>query len=378
MAEVRSSTPTSTPSPFRVPSRSTARAEDEAGTPGAAAYSSAILGRLLRDLGLDPKAARRVREQVDPVALGSAVAKEIGDRTRPGSVDIRIAEYSPSGVERTGREPSVQRATVTPEQASMLLARTEGHFLDFKSAEIRPAKMTRSLSAFCNADGGDLYVGIAENGSFTWDGFANEEEANGHLQAFEEVSPLGDDLDAEFMQCPGNIGLVLHVNARKSRFVRTASDGRAYRRLGAQNRPVAGDEELRALRRQKGIESFEDETLTIPLSDVTNSLPILEYMLAAIPSAEPEIYLKGQYLIHGERPTVAAVLLFAERPQAALPKRCGIKVYRYSSTETSRARLVQDPISIEGHLYKQIHDAVAATTAIIQDAAFLDAGGSVP
>ncbi len=265
---------------------------------------------------------------------------------------------------------------VTDDQADRLLSRQEGHFLDFKATDIAPGKLTKALSAFINADGGDLYVGIAEDETgFSWSGFADQEAANGHLQAFEVVSPFGEDLDGEFLSLEGRPGLVLHVNARKSRFIRKAADGKVYRRLGAQSRPVDTPEALTALRRQKGLESFEDETVGIPLADVTNSVPMLEYLLEAVPSAEPEIYLRGQYLVHGDRPTVAATLLFAERPQAALPKRCGVKIYRYSSEESSRDRLVADPLTVEGHLYSQVYGALKQTVCVISEAAFLDAEG---
>lgn len=263
--------------------------------------------------------------------------------------------------------------TITAEQAATLLSRTEGHFLDFKGVDISPAKLTKALSAFINADGGDLYIGIDEltPGNFTWRGFDDMEDANQHLSTFETVSPFGVDLRGEFLATEGQSGIVLHVNALKSRFVRTSSDGKIYKRLGAQSLQVPEGEELTALRRMKGIESFEDETLPIPASSVTNSLPIIEYLLAAVPTAEPEIYLQGQFLIHEGRPTVAAALLFADSPQAALPKRSGIKIYRYKSNEASRNQLVGTPSTIEGHLYSQIYEAVAATVAMISEARFL-------
>lgn len=69
---------------------------------------------------------------------------------------------------------------------------------------------------------------------------------------------------------------------------------------------------------------------------------------------------------------MAATLLFAELPQAALPKRCGIKIYRYSSEESSRARLVQDPITVEGNLYAQVYAAVDQTVDLISEAAVLE------
>ncbi|MDQ0423894.1 ATP-binding protein [Cellulomonas iranensis] len=265
---------------------------------------------------------------------------------------------------------------VPSEDVAALTLKQEGHFLDFKDKRISPGKLTRSLAAFCNSDGGDLYVGIAEeSGKFTWSGFADPEDANGHIQAFEAVSPFGEDLTGEFLRTPGLDGLVLHVNARKSRFVRSDSESRVYKRVGAQNLPVSSEESILALRRQKGLESFEEETVAVALSEVTNSLPILEYLVSAVPTAEPEVYLRGQYLIHGQRPTVAAVLLFAEQPQAALPKRCGIKIYRYSSEEMSRDRLVQDPITVEGHLYAQVYSAVEKTVRLISEAAFLSDDG---
>lgn len=38
----------------------------------------------------------------------------------------------------------------------------EGHFLDVKAIEIAPAKLTKTLSALSNAEGGEVYIGIAE------------------------------------------------------------------------------------------------------------------------------------------------------------------------------------------------------------------------
>ncbi|MFM9368156.1 ATP-binding protein [Streptomyces sp. Da 82-17] len=267
---------------------------------------------------------------------------------------------------------------IAPDEKQRLLAQNEGHFLDFKDRRIAPGKIARAVSAFCNADGGDLYVGVSESpqgGMFTWDGFSDPEDANQLVQVLEEVSPFGTDIDGEFLSVEGEVGFVLHVNARKSRVIRKTTEGKIYKRLGAQNSPVVKEEQILALRRQKGIESFEAETLPIGLDVVTNSEAIIEYLLTAIPVAEPETYLYKQHLITEGKPIVAASLLFADEPQACLPKRCGIKIYRYSSEEQSRDRLVEDPVTIEGPLYKQIYGAVDRTIEIVASAAFLDEDG---
>lgn len=275
-------------------------------------------------------------------------------------------------------------ARISSSNAAKLLSKQEGHFLDFKAREIAPSRLTKSLSAFANADGGDLYVGIAEEKDaavFHWRGFSRIEDANSHLQSFEIVSPFGDDIDGEFLEVESTDndgsfpGFVLHINTRKSRFVRKSSDGKIYKRLSASNQPVVTEEAITLLRRQKGVESFEDETLSVPIEEVTNSLAIIEYLLEAVPTAEPEIYLRGQYLTHGTKPTVAAVLLFSDLPQAILPKRCGIKIYRYSSEESTRERLVSDPSTVEGNLYSQVYAAIEKTIGVISDAAFLDEEG---
>jgi ATP-dependent DNA helicase RecG len=91
-------------------------------------------------------------------------------------------------------------------------------------------------------------------------------------------------------------------------------------------------------------------------------------MLEVVPTAEPGAWLKKQSLLLDDKPAVAAVVLFADEPQAVLPKRCGIKVYRYKTTdaEGTRETLDFDPISIEGCAYDQIHSAVIETAKIIE------------
>jgi ATP-dependent DNA helicase RecG len=62
------------------------------------------------------------------------------------------------------------------------------------------------------------------------------------------------------------------------------------------------------------------------------------------------------------------ILLFAEEPQAALPKRCGVKIYRYKTRESEGFRdvLAFDPKTIEGPLNEQIKNAVQETTVITE------------
>lgn len=98
---------------------------------------------------------------------------------------------------------------VGPTEVANVLGLEEGHFADVKAVEISPASLTKSLSAYSNADGGELYVGIDEDkatGALTWRGFSKAEDANGHIQAFESTFPLDQFFEYSFLRDPTNPG----------------------------------------------------------------------------------------------------------------------------------------------------------------------------
>ncbi len=248
----------------------------------------------------------------------------------------------------------------------------EGHFADLKSIAISPGKLTKTIAAFANADGGELYIGIEESGrarARAWRGFERVEDANGHIQPFEDLFPLGVDFDYRFLHSEGDPGYVLQVEVRKTAEIKRASDGSVYLRRSAQNLPVSTPEAMRRLEYVKGLASFETEVVDASEDLITNSIPAIEFMLQVVPAAEPQPWMVKQRLIRGGRPTVAGVLLFADEPQALLPKRCGIKVYRYQTkaAEGSRETLAFTPLTVEGNTYVQIQKAVSVATEVVEE-----------
>jgi len=223
----------------------------------------------------------------------------------------------------------------------------ESHFCDLKALEVSPGKLTKAISAFSNAEGGELFIGIDDTPR-KWRGFANIEAANAHLQVFEQLFPLSTDFQYTFLAHKDSEGLVLKIQIAKSRELKVANDHKVYIRRGVQSLPFTDDERLQTLKRDKGIVSFETELVNCPEDVVTNSVHIIEFLLEVVPTGEPSAWLKKQMILINGRPTVAAILLFAEEPQAVLPKRSGLKIYRYktSSEEGSRETLDFDPISI--------------------------------
>jgi len=61
-------------------------------------------------------------------------------------------------------------------QAAKIIATEENQFSDVKSVQITPAQLSKAISAFANTDGGDLYIGISEDGAAKtrgWNGFTD-------------------------------------------------------------------------------------------------------------------------------------------------------------------------------------------------------------
>ncbi|POX90251.1 ATP-dependent DNA helicase RecG [Mycobacterium kansasii] len=257
---------------------------------------------------------------------------------------------------------------------AVVLETEESHTADLKAIEIVPAKLTRTLSAFANAEGGELYIGVDEDkssGVRTWRGFADVEAANGHLQALEATFPLGQFVDYQFLRLESapNDGLVLKVSILKTPDVRRSSDGSVYVRRGAQNLPVADRGALQRLEYLKGVSSFESHPVEVPIDLVSDSFTVTEFLMEVVPTVDAvEPWLRKQLLIRDEKPTVAALLLFSDEPQVALPKQSTIKVYRYatSDAEGSRANLQGQPITIEGPAYDVIKDAVRTAVDTVQ------------
>jgi ATP-dependent DNA helicase RecG len=264
---------------------------------------------------------------------------------------------------------------ISENQINQILQLHEGHFSDLKRKEIKPAKLTQTLSSFANADGGEVYVGIGETDKEKglkerfWSGFVTPEDANGHLQTIQEFFPFEQYINISFLKSSLVDGFVLHIQVHKTKEILTASDGTPYVRRGAQNIPVKSHEDLKKLEFDKGTVSYEQQVLNLPLEIITESEVIKNFIGQVVPSSSPITWLKKQLLIQSGKPTVAGILLFSDEPQAALPKQSGIKLYRYKTRdkEGSRQTLAFTPKTIEGNIYSQIREAVRLTVKTLEE-----------
>lgn len=56
-----------------------------------------------------------------------------------------------------------EEINMTTEKMKQLFSIEENYFNDFKAKEINPAKLSKTVSAYANASGGDIYLGVRED-----------------------------------------------------------------------------------------------------------------------------------------------------------------------------------------------------------------------
>ncbi len=264
-----------------------------------------------------------------------------------------------------------QVKVLTQTEVQKIEAIEEGHFNDFKAKDIEPKKLSKTISAFGNASGGDIYLGIREDNRTKtkyWEGLDHIEDANAFLQVLYSIPQVESFYVFEFFQHPSYNTFFLRITIFKTQAIVPTTDGKIYVRKGAQNLPVDTEEKRRRLELDKGITSYEDEPISQSrISDAIDSEVFRIFMQQIVPGANPEGWLSKQRLANDNKLTVAGELLFSDEPQICLPKRSSIKIFRYkTSGPADRDTLDGQPITIEGCAYHQIYSAVAKVKEIIE------------
>lgn len=265
----------------------------------------------------------------------------------------------------------IECKVLTEDEVDVIFNIEENHFNDFKAKEIGGKGFGKIVSAFANASGGDIYIGIREENDTKekhWEGFNNVEEANSLLQVLDEIQHIDNYYTVEFLQHPFLLTYVLKVAVFKTQSIIERMDGKIYVRKGAQSLPVDTIEKKRRLELDKGVSSYEDDTVADSIiEDVVDTDAMSLFVKNVLPGRDFESWLKKQRLFKNGHVTVAGELLFSDEPQIVLPKRSSIKILRYRTTgEGERDTLSEDPITVEGCAYSQIYCAVSKVKEVIE------------
>ena len=199
-----------------------------------------------------------------------------------------------------------------------------------------------------------------------WQG-AEPEAFNGHIQALQDVKPT---LNLEYclLTATGKEGKVLSVMIEKSAEVHKTSSGEVYQRAGAQSLPL-NLEQIQQLAFAKGATSFEDYPLpSVSPEEVVDSNELGNFLNQYSPVTTPLDYVLGQNLVDRKtfEPRVAGVLLFSENPAVLIPRKCSVRIARYTTRDDDPERDHLDQSwTLEGPLYILIKETVAKITEVM-------------
>jgi ATP-dependent DNA helicase RecG len=251
--------------------------------------------------------------------------------------------------------------------------RDESHFFDIKASSVSGKAIQKIASAFSNADGGEFIIGIHDKSTGLtldqrWEGVADIEKFNGHLQALSEVKP-SLDVTYEFIKRESVSGYALRVTIEKGSQVCAAADGTIYVRQSASSQPVKDPQRIQELTFAKGAVSFEDSILTqLPAEQITESAEISAFLKDYSPKTDPLEFTLNQNLLDFKtwEPRTVSALLFHANPSAVVPKKCAIKITRYETKEDDPERdHLAEQFTIEGPSYRLIHQAVGKVSEIM-------------
>jgi ATP-dependent DNA helicase RecG len=267
----------------------------------------------------------------------------------------------------------MQVREVSKTDALSLSSQPEGHFYDRKAAQIKGAKLQKIVCAFANADGGDVYVGIADDKDEVdpekrWTGAPNMEAFNQLIQSLMELSP-SPPMILEFLRSSLSGNYVLHIQVDKSQSVHQTSDGTVYERKGAQSLPIKEAKRITALGFAKGASSYEDMLVdSADAEDVVDSQEINIFLSEYSPKTDPLDLSLNKGLIDRKnfKPKVCGLLLFSNDPSGVIPKKCSVKIIRYETKEDDPERdHLAFTETIEGPLYPLIRASVERVTEIM-------------
>lgn len=248
-----------------------------------------------------------------------------------------------------------------------ILKEDENKYFDRKSAQVKPSDIASLISAFANAEGGTIVIGISDK-TRRIEGINQfgSEKINSFISAAKDYCQPMPVSEEEYLDVMNNAGewdriLLLHIHTSENQIVKT-NNGSVYLRMGDRTKEIKG-EDYRSLEYNKSLRNFEDEiNPNASLDDMDHDLlrKYRELIEAADLSDEQVLRARGLMREEGGKAylTNAAVLLFAQNIPQFYPN-CRIRFIRYDGDSAGvgeNINVVKD-VSIELPVLKIIDKA---------------------
>ena len=243
----------------------------------------------------------------------------------------------------------------------------ENKWFDVKSVLVRPADLSPLISAFANAEGGTIVIGVNDK-TRAIEGISgcSKEKISDFISAAKDCCKPMPKCKEEFLEVKNQKGeddrlLLLHIDTCPEQVIRTSSDS-TFLRIGDKTKELKG-EDLRNLEYSKGFRNYEEEcTMDATMDDLDQGLLRIYQTILHAEKDSFEQILSARGLIRNikgeKRLTNAAVLLFAKNIQQFYPN-CRVRFIRYDGTypKTGTNMNITKDVSIELPILKIIDKA---------------------
>lgn len=218
-----------------------------------------------------------------------------------------------------------------------MISESENKYFDRKSAKIRPVDIADLISAFANAEGGTIVLGISDK-KRVLEGInqVGEDKINDFISVPKDFCRPMPQYEEEFLDIINECGrqdrlLLLHISASVDQVIRTKNDS-TFLRVGDRTKELKG-EDLRNLEYSKSTRHFEDEcNMDAEINDLDNELIDRYKKKIGAETIDTMQMLRARGFVRKSNGTEyftnAAVLLFAQNIQQFYPN-CRIRFVRY-------------------------------------------------
>lgn len=256
----------------------------------------------------------------------------------------------------------------------------ENQYFDRKSARKDDREIAKHISAFANAAGGKLVVGIEDNGEVT--GFRRNGARD--IENFERAAlatctptPIVHRERISVVNSSGEDDsiLVLDIEPSTSHSVARMSDGDVFLRQNDKSVKL-NREQVIALEFDKGQRIFEDELVKDSSIDDVDHEVLDRYKEILGTEVSDEQVLRSRRFMRDGKLTVAGALLFAQDPSVMMPQ-ARVRILRYDGVkmETGERLNITKERCFCGPLPKVIQGAYELISSMLREFQFLGPDG---
>ena len=256
----------------------------------------------------------------------------------------------------------------------------ENQYFDRKSARKDDREIAKHISAFANAAGGKLVVGIEDNGEVT--GFRRNGARD--IENFERAAlatctptPIVHRERISVVNSSGedDTVLVLDIEPSTSHSVARMSDGDVFLRQNDKSVKLNREQAI-ALEFDKGQRIFEDELVKDSSIDDVDHEVLDRYKEILGTEVSDEQVLRSRRFMRDGKLTVAGALLFAQDPSVMMPQ-ARVRILRYDGVkmETGERLNITKERCFCGPLPKVIQGAYELISSMLREFQFLGPDG---